>query len=105
MALEVESPYVPDISFSPDFSYGDPEYPSSIVYNDSTLQNTGGYWGSADTVWGNFYWDGAIIGEAVAYLDGSGRNISMLIAGSSTYGLPHKIHEVTIHYGIRGLKI
>lgn len=103
VVLDMENTDVPPLSYLPDFSYGSPDIPGAKAIIDETIIAGGGLYDGNDN-WGQFYFDGPSTSSGEAYLDGSGLNMSLLIAGSSNFEAPHKIHTATIHYGLRGLK-
>ena len=90
-----------NLSFTTDFSYGSPDIPASV---DNTFEvlGGGGYWDEA--LWNQFYWSSQVVGEAEAYIDGSGLNMSIAIRSNQTYEDTHIIHGVLLHYSVRGLK-
>jgi hypothetical protein len=90
-----------DVRFAPDFSYGTPEIPKG---KQQTFEVSAGgtYYGDGDT-WGSFFW-GQYPDEAEGYIKGSGRNIGLAIAGSTTLQGAHTITGVTIQYATRGVQ-
>jgi hypothetical protein len=56
----------------------------------------GGRWD--EMAWDAFYWDGPEFVSLPLSLDGTGENISYLIAGKSAKELPHSIHGITTHF-------
>ena len=102
--LEVDAPAGIEkvaLEFTPEFEYGNPDLPVSATEN-FTVASGGGFWDLVN--WGQFYWDSQVIGEAAAYIDGSGTNMGMLIRSYNTYAEPHTIQAATLHYTVRGLK-
>lgn len=61
----------------------------------------GGFWDVAS--WGNFVWSSAVVASAEAYLNGTGRNISLLIVHTSATDLAFTLQGVQLNYSIRGL--
>ncbi len=98
--IQIEGADDPGLSYAPDFSYGSPSLPTPI--NAQSQTTTGGVW-STD-LWSQFAWDGAIIGEAEAYITGQGINISLVIQGSTNYEREHVLEGVTYNYSLRGVK-
>ncbi len=94
----------PDLNFLPEYSYGTSYLPASTTQNvlAGDIQTGGGYWGDAN--WGEFLWDGQVVGEADAYITGTGINMSLYIRGESNYEQQHTLQAATIHYTPRGLK-
>ena len=113
VVLDVDTVDAVDLNFTPDFSYGSPDVAAAKTIADSSLVGSGGDYDAFDN-WESFIWDGVYIGATAtkamrtgqpeAYLDGSGLNMSILITGTDNYGSPHRIHGVSLHYGLRGLK-
>ena len=100
--LEIDSPDATvDLRFTPDFDYGDPKNPTSKTV-DMTSSGGGGYWDSA--IWGEFVWDGQIVGVAEGYISGSGLNLGVIIRSNATYERPHTIQGVILHYSVRGFR-
>lgn len=102
--VDVDALLPPTISFSPEFSYGGPDQPALTQQQLGATEifTGGGYWG--ELTWGDFIWDAQIMGQAEAYIDGSGINISLTIGGESNYEPPHTLLGVTYHYAPRGMK-
>ncbi|MCP4469888.1 MAG: hypothetical protein GY815_04235 [Gammaproteobacteria bacterium] len=102
--IQIDAPDVPVLRFSPEFGYGAPDQPPPGVFNfpDGTLNVGGGIWDI--DLWGDFIWDGQIIGEAQAYIDGQGINVSLLIQGESSFERAHTLQSITYNYSPRGLK-
>jgi hypothetical protein len=51
--------------------------------------------------WGQFLWSSPGVGNPEAYLDGSGKNISLLLFSEDTYADVHTLHGMTVHYTLR----
>jgi len=85
---------------SAEFSYGSPDSQAQVE-KTMTVAGSGGFW--AEGYWAEFYWGAQAEGQAKADIDGAGTNISLAIAGSSTYEEPHTLHSITIFYSKRGL--
>jgi len=83
--IQVDGAETPPMAFSPEFSYGaaDQPPPSVFQFPAGTFNVGGGVW---DTdFWGSFIWDGQLVGEAQAYIDGQGINVSLLMQGASSF--------------------
>ena len=94
----------PVLSYLPEFSFGNADIPISELKSiaDGSINTGGGYWD--DAIWGEFVWDGPAVGEADAYIDGQGFNISLTVRGESNYESQHTIQSCTYHYTPRGLR-
>ncbi len=85
---------------SADFDYGGPDL---VPFPDNLFAITGGGGIWDVSAWEEFFWDAPLSGSAEAYLDGVGRNMSLLIAGETADEAPHLVQGVTIYFSIRGL--
>lgn len=106
VAIECEAIPQATIQVSADFDYGSP-YESGVPAVDApsqsfTVSGGGAIWDQAN--WNEFYWSSTVEGLAEAYLDGVGRNMSLLIAGSSADEPPHLLQGLTLYYTVRGLQ-
>jgi hypothetical protein len=102
--IQVDALDVPDLQFSPEFSYGAIDQPPPQVYDftDGTFNVGGGVWGT--DFWGDFIWGGQLVGEAQAYIDGQGINTSLLVRGASNYERSHTLQSLTYNFSLRGLR-
>ena len=102
--FQVDAPDAVPLTFYPEFSYGNLDQPPQVGSGETPPEvNTGG--GVWDTdLWGAFIWDGQIVGEAVAYVDGQGINISMQVQGESNFERQHVFRSATYNYSKRGLR-
>ena len=100
----IDATETPPLDFLPEFSYGSPYIPAATEQSvqPGDINTGGGYWG--DAVWGEFFWDGQVFGEADAYIDGQGINMSLFISGQSNYERRHTLQAATIYYTPRGLR-
>jgi hypothetical protein len=99
--FQVESPDAIDISFFPEFSYGE-----RIGSTESPVEDfatSGAQWDTDDN-WGVFVWDGQLVGEAAAYFQGQGINASLQITGEGNYERAHAWKSVTYNFSMRGLR-
>lgn len=94
------------IQVAADFDYGDPfevgSTPQSVAAQVFTVTGGGGVWDISN--WNQFYWSGATEGLMEAHLDGVGRNMSLLIAGSTADEPPHLLQGLTLFFTVRGLQ-
>jgi hypothetical protein len=99
--LEVDAEAAASISIITDYAYGSPSVPVGSE-NVLTVAAGGGYWDQA--LWNDFFWSAQFVGEAEAYLDGFGQNISAVMVSEATYEEPHTLKSLTIHFSPRGLR-
>lgn len=99
IALEYDAASSITLSLAGEVDNADPEEP---VLAEQTIQGFGGggFWGSVN--WDQFYWSAPVDGEAVAYLDALGRNMSLLLGGVSSDEEPHTLQGLTLYYTVRG---
>lgn len=100
VVLECEASPQATLRVSYDFDYGNGADLSAAPVELSVIGG-GGQWDSS--LWDTFLWDGALEGQAEAYVNGVGKNISMLIAGSATNEGAHLLQGITLFYTSRGL--
>ena len=99
--FQVDAPDPVDISFAPEFSYG--ASAGTVRSPVADFSTSGGEWDTED-FWGSFIWDGQLVGEAEAYIEGQGINISILLLGESNWERAHTWQSVTYNYSMRGLR-
>ena len=94
------------ISVAADFDYGSPFEVGANAQDAAaqvfTVTGGGGIWDISN--WNQFFWSGATEGLMEAYLDGVGRNMSLLIASASADEPPHLLQGLTLFYTVRGLQ-
>lgn len=98
--LNIEASGGTALEFTAEYDYGSATKPRDKTL-DFDIQSGGGSWNIS--TWGNFVWGAQSVGEAIGYLGGSGKNISLLIRTFSAAELPHVIESVIMHYLPRGL--
>ncbi len=98
--IECEAAPNTELRVSSDFNYGDANVVSAPS-QEFTIAGGGGTWDVSN--WDQFYWSAPLAGLAEAYLNGVGRNMSLLIAGAAADQDPHLIQGATIFYSMRGL--
>jgi hypothetical protein len=99
--LECEASPTATIRISADFDYGQADL-IGMDPVDIVLTGGGGVW-DVDS-WDEFYWDSPLEGQGFAYIDGAGKNMSLLIAGETDDEPPHLLQGVTLFYSVRGLQ-
>jgi hypothetical protein len=89
------------LSISCDFGYGSPDLtPAAEAFS---LAAGGGFWDESN--WDEFYWDQQVVGQAEAYPNGFGQNMSAVIISEEIDDeLPHNLSSITINYSVRGLR-
>lgn len=97
--LEVDAPADASIGMTAEFSYGDPDAPQ-VGSQSFTVRSGGGFW-DEDT-WNQFQWSAPVEGQAEAVIDGLGKNVSIVIASSAIYEMPHTIQGITLNFSPRG---
>lgn len=106
LAIECEAIPSATLQVAVDVDYGDP-YEAGVAPVDSPVQvfnitGGGGIWDRSN--WNEFYWSSATEGLAEAWLDVVGRNMSLLIAGSTADEPPHLLQGLTVFFTVRGLQ-
>lgn len=96
--FEVQAQTALQIQFTPDFDYGENEDSTQ----DLSVAAAGGVWDVSN--WDEFVWGDKLISNPVAYIDGTGQNIGIIIYTSHTYENPHTLNSVIIHYSNKGWK-
>ena len=99
--FQVDAPDQTDINFSPEFSYG--KQAGTVALPEADFSTSGGEWDSND-FWGAFIWDGQLVGEAEAYIQGEGINASIQILGESNFERAHVWQSCTYNFSMRGLR-
>jgi hypothetical protein len=106
ITMECQAIPTATISVSADFDYGDPfeagVTPADVAAQVFTVTGGGGIWDTSN--WNQFFWSSATEGLMEAYLDGVGRNMSLLIAGSTSDEPPHLLQGLTLFFSERGLQ-
>lgn len=94
------------ISVGADFDYGSPfeagAAPQDVAAQVFNVTGGGGIWDISN--WNQFFWSGATEGLMEAHLDGVGRNMSLLISGSTSDEPPHLLQGLTLFFTVRGLQ-
>ena len=78
----------------------DPDEPS-LAEQNITGYGGGAFWESG--VWDQFYWSAPIDGDLTAYIDGVGKNMSLLFGGEQADEEPHILQGLTLFYSMRGM--
>jgi len=96
--LELAAGSQATLNYLADYDYGTGGSSSSSA---TTVYGGGGFWDVAS--WDNFVWSSAVVASAEAYLNGSGRNISLLIVHTSATDPSFTLQGVQLNYSLRGL--
>lgn len=102
VTLELRGPSQAQIGITVQFDYGDLSQPIDSG-SDFYVRGGGGFWDQA--MWDEFSWSDPVEGVAECYIDGFGRNASMVF--SSTAALteaPHTLQAYSVHYTPRKLR-
>lgn len=99
--LMIDGDVTTQISLTSETSYANPYHPSGVEQL-FTVEGGGGFWNEAN--WNEFYWSTQYHGEAEAYLEGIGENISIVIMSDSTHEAPHSMSTMTLHFSYRGMR-
>jgi len=106
MVLNFESPVLltgdTEFTYGVNHAYGDPGYPRPVIESINELGGVGGYFG-LNAGYGNFVWGGTIVSEILAYLDGYGPNMSILVVYRTRYDNPFVFLMATVDYIQLGL--
>lgn len=100
MTLEIDTQIPIDLSFTPEYSHGEPFYPPA-VQKDITIQSGVGVWGQS--YWESFYWDSQSLASAFGYFLGVGRSCRVTIKSEATYEPTHTLQGVIFHYSLKGI--
>lgn len=98
LEMDLQDALSTDLTLYPDFTFSDANSPRATAQSIDPGK-IGGLYGSVK--YEEFVWDGSLVGEAFAHIDGHGRNMGILIISTSTYGKPHTIHGATVDYAQR----
>ena len=98
VSLEMDATTDPDmtLNFAPDFSYSDPNIPTSTTV-DYVISGGDGFW------WSELWWN-QTMRTLEAQIDGAGVNMGLVVSSSETYTSPFTIHGVVEHYALRAMK-
>lgn len=88
------------VTYSPRFDYQSGREPAGGLLQQ-TLMNGSGAWGEA--LWNRFNWSAEDYSIVQGGIDGTGRNISLLISTQSTYAQPDEYYSINYNYILRKL--
>lgn len=97
--VECETPGRTTLTMVPDFDFSSPE---NAADQPKYLEvfGGGGYWDQA--TWDETTWSAASAYTADIYMDGVGRNMSLLVTSTSDSNPPHILRSMLIHAAARG---
>lgn len=72
------------MTYTVNFSHGRPDVPKPVAQTITEIENAGGIYGS-NAGYGSFAYSGAVTSEIVAYLDGWGANMSLMVSFRTKY--------------------
>ena len=101
VTIEVDAAPTAALFMIAEYDYCSFDLPAGVT-NAFTVQAGGGFWNEAN--WDSFYWSAQVVGQAYAYLDGIGTNMSLVIRSEATYEDAHTLAALTINFSPRGLK-
>lgn len=98
--LEVDAAPSTRLGMTAEFAYADPDQPPAQEQMFD-VRGSGGFW--SEMLWDNFYWSSPVEGQAAAYLDGIGRNMSITVVSNAAYEDVHVLHGFILYFTYRGL--
>lgn len=100
VAIEYDSTGQFTLALAGEVDNADPNEPA-LAQQALTGYGGGAFWDSG--TWDQFVWSAPIDGDANAYIDGVGRNMSLLVGGSQADEEPHLLQGITLFYSERGM--
>ena len=99
MALEYDASSSISLKLAGEVDNAEPEEP---VLEEQALvgEGGGGFWDAVN--WDQFHWSSPVDGEAMAYIDALGRNLSLLFGGEEADEEAHILQGLTLYYTVRG---
>lgn len=98
MVIDVDAGSQATINYSVDFDYGE----KGSAEQSELIYGSGGYWGVAE--WGGFTWTSPTVSRIEGYIDGSGRNLSILVRHNSSADPSFTLQGIQLNYSLRGLQ-
>jgi hypothetical protein len=99
VALEYDAASSISLSLSGEVDNAEAEEP--VLAEQILLgEGGGGFWDAVN--WDQFYWSAPVDGEATAYIDALGKNLSLLFGGEEADEEPHILQGLTLYYTVRG---
>ena len=100
-ALDIVVEQYASLQVTADVDGGLPFYDPSAIYTNA-ITGKGGYWNQF--YWESFSWDSPIVTSFDVTLGGTGKNVSLLIYGSSATDYPYSIQGVSYQFVPRRLE-
>jgi len=106
--IEFDSPVLltgdTEITYAVNHAYGATGYPRPVIetVGSSGIDSAGGFYG-ANAGFGLFVWGGPVVSQILAYLDGYGPNMSILVKYKTKYDNPFTFLSATVDYIQLGL--
>jgi hypothetical protein len=97
VVMEVESVRATSLTIIPEFDYGGNNFAHTAY--DAIAVGGGGYYDSA--LWDEVYWSTTLAYLVDMYLDGVGRNVSMVLFTDAVNETPHTVNSMLIHWSPR----
>ena len=101
LEMQVDTSQNVALKYAIDYDYSDKNNPSPVS-GSLNVSSGGTYWGTG--AWGSFAWSVNSIGTAVANIDGSGRNMAIIVNSAETMTLPYTIESALVSYEVRGIQ-
>ena len=86
------------INYIADLDYG---ASGTSLSHEFEVSGGGGLWDVS--TWNNFIWDANFVTQMEAYINSSGKNISLLVAHDSATDKPFTLQAVQLNYSMRGI--
>ena len=99
LALEYDAASAITLKLAGEVDNAEPDEPV-LKEQDLIGYGGGGFWDAVN--WDQFYWSSPVDGEATAYIDALGKNISLLFGGEEADEEPHILQGLTLYYTVRG---
>lgn len=97
VVLETESPDAIVISFTADYDYGK----RKDITQDVTADGAAGIFNVSS--WDEVFFNDQLVSNPEIHVNGSGKNIGIVVYTDHTYERPHKFSSAILHYSDRGL--
>lgn len=98
LMVQTDSPFPVALQVVTEFDYGK----ETGIYPSLTTEGGGGLWGQAN--WGEFFWDGAIVGTPSAQIDGWGLNMAASIFHSDDIDQAFALQSALVVFSRHGVR-
>lgn len=99
VVIELQAEEKIDLTFVPEYSYGDPTLPQA---GESNIQILAGVARWEDAYWEHFYWDSQALSTAFGYMTGVGKTFRIVVRSRGLYEKPHTLQGATVHFSRKG---